>query len=53
MKQRPDIEMPEPCPKCHKNRWKTLEKGKRYQCRGVRYRQGEPPLLCGYTREVK
>lgn len=38
------VEMPKPCPKCHKNRWKTLEKGRRYQCLGVTYRQGQEPV---------
>lgn len=31
-----------PCERCNSNRWKTKEKGRKYECR-----------KCGATREIK
>lgn len=41
-----------PC-KCGMNRWKTLEKGRKWQCRGVSYPQGDTPKFCGKIREIE
>lgn len=51
-----------PCPTCGGNKWRTIEKGKRYQCRQMVYDEvkGGPFGLiktrklvpCGYVRNI-
>jgi len=45
-----------PCENCNGNRWKTLEKGKMWQCRALvrgMFGKGELQIGCGNIRMVQ
>jgi hypothetical protein len=45
-----------PCETCGGNRWKTLKKGKKYQCRSMvrsMFGKGEIQVGCGNIRDVE
>lgn len=39
-----------PCEKCGSNKWKTLEKGKRFKCRGLINKQVDRNTMIGVVR---